>query len=119
MSWNETEILGARRAILETAQAMISGKLSYIEGARRIVASWRASKLDQWDSDFLPFVGINSETEALPLGKMRTHWNATALENLQPEIDRSEAWARKFGEPFCRNLVRRLSEPSDGIFRQP
>ena len=110
MSWNETEILATRRAILEAAQAMLAGRLSYIEGARRIVGAWRASKLDQWDSDFLPFVGIDSETEALPFGKMRANWSVAALEDLQPEIDRSEAWAQKFGEPFCRNLVARLSD---------
>jgi hypothetical protein len=41
---------------------------------------------------------------------MRTHWNAGALEALQPEIERAEAWAKAFGEPFCRNLVKRFSD---------
>jgi len=59
--------------------------------------------------DLLPFVRIDSETEALPLGEMRVHWQQTALEGLQPEIDRMEAWARRFGEPYCRNLVARFS----------
>jgi hypothetical protein len=109
MSWNEPEILKARHAIFDAAQGMLAGKLSYIEGARKIVASWWMSKLDQWDADFLPFVAINSETEALPFGKMRAHWQAAALEALQPEIDRMETWARECGEPHCRNLVARLS----------
>ncbi len=113
MSRNEKEILAARRTILEAAQAMLAGRLSYIEGARRIVAAWRTSKLDEGDPDFLPFVGIDSETEAFPLGKMRTLWNAAALANLQPEIDRSEAWAQNLAEPFCRNLVKRLSEAGE------
>jgi hypothetical protein len=109
MSWNETEILAARRAILEAAQAMLTGRLSYIEGARQILRAWPASKLDDRDPDLLPFSGIDSETDALPLGEIRALWNAAALGALQPEIDRSEAWARDFGEPFCRNLVKRLS----------
>ncbi|MBW8853401.1 MAG: hypothetical protein JF604_03530, partial [Bradyrhizobium sp.] len=68
MSWNESQILKARRAILEAAQDMLAGRLTYIEGARKIVAAWWASKLDESDVDFLPFAGIGSETEALPFG---------------------------------------------------
>jgi hypothetical protein len=109
MSWNESEILKARRAILDAAQDMLAGRLTYVEGARKIVAAWWASKLDEGDADFLPFVGIASETESLPLGKMRAHWQPAALEALQSEIDRMEAWARQFGEPYCRNLVARFS----------
>ena len=109
MSWNESEILKARRAIFDAAQDMLAGRLTYIEGARKIVAAWWASKLDERDVDFLPFVGIGSETEALPFGKMRAHRQPLALEALQPEIDRMEAWARQFGEPYCRNLVARFS----------
>ena len=63
MSWNESEILEARRAILDAAQDMLAGRLAYIEGARKIVATWWRSKLDERDADFLPFVGIDSETE--------------------------------------------------------
>ena len=79
MSWNESEILEARRAILDAAQDMLAGRLTYIEGARKIVAIWWRSKLDERDADFLPFVGIDSETEALPFGEMRAHWQPAAL----------------------------------------
>ena len=109
MSWNESEILKARHAILDAAQDMLAGRLTYIEGARKIVAAWWTSKLDEGDPDFLPFVGINSETEALPFGEMKTHWQPAAVDTLQPEIDRMQAWARRFGEPHCRNLVARFS----------
>jgi hypothetical protein len=110
MSWNESEILKARQAIFDTAQDMLAGRLSYIEGARKIVAAWWRSKLDEGDADFLPFVGIDSETEALPIGKIRAHWQPAALEALQPEIDRMETWARECGgESHCRNLVARFS----------
>jgi len=109
MSWNESEILKARQAIFDAAQGMLAERLTYIEGARKIVAAWWASKLDERDADFLPFVGIGSETETLPFGNMRAHWQPAALDALQPEIDRMEAWARRFGEPHCRNLVARFS----------
>ncbi len=109
MSWNESEILGARRVIFEATKDMLADKLSYIEGARKISAARFAARLDERDADLLPFVGIVSETDALPFGEMRTHWQASALEVLQPEIAKKEAWARQFAEHHCRKLVQRFS----------
>ena len=109
MSWNESEIIDARRAMLDAAQFMLAGKLSYIEGARKIIAAKRLARLDEWDPDLIPFEGINSETDALPFGEIRARWQAAALAALQPDIDRLEAWARQRGEPHCRNLVARFS----------
>jgi hypothetical protein len=109
MSWNESEILAACGRILKIAQHMLTGKLSYIEGARKIVATGKTARLDEWDPDLVPFVGIASETDALPFGEMREHWQVAALDALQPEIDEKEAWARSFGEFHCRCLVERFS----------
>lgn len=89
---------------------MLSGKLSYVEGARKIVAARATARIDERDDDLLPFVGIVSETDALPFGEMRKHWQAVALDALQPEIEQKEAWARGFGEDHCKNLVDRFSE---------
>jgi hypothetical protein len=109
LSWNESEILEARRAIFAAAQDMLAGRLSYIEGARRVVAAKVASRLDQWDVDLLPFAGIDSDTETFPFGDMRAHWQAAALESLEPKIIETEAWARSVGEPHCRSLVKCFS----------
>jgi hypothetical protein len=109
MSIDASKILAARRAILEAAQGMLTGTLSYIEGARKIKQAWFSSRLDESDPDFLSFVGIDGETDALPFGEMRAHWQAAALKALQPEIDRMEDWARNLGEPHCRSLVDRFS----------
>ena len=109
MSWNESEIIKARHAMVDVAQDMLAGRLSYIEGARKIVTAKWAARLDQWDADLLPFIAIQSETDALPLGEMRAHWQGEALEALQPEIDRIEAWARSLGEPYCHKLIARFS----------
>lgn len=109
MSWNETEILAARRTILKAAQDMLAGKLSYLEGSRKIVSAGTTARIDERDVDLLAFVGIVSETDALPFGEMRKHWQAAALDALQPEIDQKEAWAREFGEGHCKSLVERFS----------
>ena len=113
MSYNESKILETRRGILEAAQDMLAGKLSYIEGARKIVAVWATARLDERDADLLPFVGIASETDALPFGETREHWQVAALDALQPEFDKKEAWAREYGESHCRSLVERFSNVLD------
>ncbi|WP_315765505.1 MULTISPECIES: hypothetical protein [unclassified Bradyrhizobium] len=110
MSWNEAEIEAARDTVLKTAQDMLAGNLTYIEGARKIVVARWAARLNERDADILAFIGIDSETEALPVGPIRKYWQRSALDALQPEIDRSEAWARGFGERHCRNLIHRLSK---------
>jgi hypothetical protein len=108
MSSNDSEMMIARHLIFEAAQDMLAGRLSYIEGARKICPARFSWGLDEWDDDLRCFIGIDSETDALPFGKMREYWQTEALEALQPEIDRKEAWARMFAEPHCRNLVERF-----------
>jgi hypothetical protein len=65
MSWNESEIMTARRAIFDAAQDMLAGRLSYIEGARKIVAASCAAKLDERDPDVLQPRFWSIRTEAL------------------------------------------------------
>jgi hypothetical protein len=109
MSWDESEIAAARRTIIETANGILSGTISPIEGARGIARDRFPACLEN-DPDVLPFVGIVSETEALPLGSDRAHWQAKALADLQAKIDESQAWARKFGTVYCQNLVTRSAD---------
>jgi hypothetical protein len=108
MSYDESKMMEARLVIYEAAQEMLTGRLSYIEGARRISSARFAWGLDELDADLRCFIGIDSETDALPFGEMRAHWQAAALEALQAEIDRKEAWARQLAGSHCRNLVDRF-----------
>jgi hypothetical protein len=98
----------AKRKIGEAARDMLSGALSFIEGARLINQLRWAAKLGEFDLDILPFVAIDCETDALPFGHVRQHWAPDALAKLQPEIERSEQWAREFGQPYCQKLIDRF-----------
>jgi hypothetical protein len=98
----------AQQKIAETARDMLSGAMSFIEGARLINRLRWAAELAEFDPDILPFIGIDSETDALPLGEVRKHWAPEALAKLQPEIERLEKWARDFGRLNCQNLIDRF-----------
>jgi hypothetical protein len=104
----------ARLDIAATARAMLNGELSFIEGGRRIAMLRLYADLPEFDADLMAFVAIDSETDALPFGEVRLLWNPDALARMQPEIDRSERWARDVGEKHCRRLVERFG-PSDKI----
>jgi hypothetical protein len=106
--------MGARRTILETAHDMLAARISFIEGSRKIIAQQFVARLGS-APEIPPFISIDSETEALPLGEIRMYWQAAALEALQPKIEQSEAWARSVGESHCRNLVRMLSDGQLGV----
>src|SRR5882672_5877335 len=101
----------ARRAIGMTTRALLTGALSYIEGARKIANLRFPADLER-DSDIMPFVGIDSETDALPMGDFRHLWDPEALRKLQPEIDKAEQWARELGRQYCERLVKRFEGTS-------
>ncbi len=99
----------SKRKIAETAAQMMAGTVSFIVGARSICQFGYEAGIHD-DPDILPFVGIDSETDALPLdSELRRLWSPVALEKLQPEIDRKEEWARQFGTPYCERLVIRFN----------
>ncbi|WLI89485.1 DUF2489 domain-containing protein [Massilia sp. R2A-15] len=103
-----------RRQVVETAQAMLDGQLCYLIGSRRLSALRHEVDIANSDADFLIFVGIDSDTDALPLGEVRRHWSAEALAKLEPEIQSAEAWAAKVGSEACRSLIARFAEQEAG-----
>ena len=100
--------LSAQLKIVEFARRMLDGKLSYIEGTRRIMPLSFNAHLEE-DPDILSLTGIFSETNAFPIGEQRNRWDPDALEALQPKIDSAENRARANGEAPCRSIVKRFS----------
>jgi hypothetical protein len=101
----------------ENCCCMLGGHMTFIEGARRISALRSEAKLHDFDPDILPFIAIDSETDALPLGEVRKLWASDALARLQPEIDKAERWAREVGCSSCQQLVNRFTVPGSNIDR--
>ncbi|WP_143151683.1 hypothetical protein [Burkholderia ubonensis] len=68
-----------RRQVVSTAQAMLDGQLSFLIGSRRLASLRHEANAAADDTDFLVFVAIDSETDALPLGAPREHWDQSVL----------------------------------------
>jgi hypothetical protein len=99
-----------RRRVVSTAQAMLEGQLSFLIGSRRLAALRHETDTADDDVDFMVFVAIDWETDALPLGAVRDHWDQDALARLEPEIEEAERWAFTAGTNACRSLIARFGE---------
>lgn len=99
-----------RRQVVSAAQAMLDGQLSFLIGSRRLAALRHETDTAADDADFLIFVAIDSETDALPLGAVREHWDPGALAGLEPEIEEAENWASIVAADACRSLIARFGE---------
>lgn len=98
-----------RREVVETAEAMLYGRRSFLSGSRRLAALRHEVGVDGSDADFLTFVIIESETDSLPIGEIRQYWGADALTKLEPEISDAEIWAASEGTAACRSLIKRFA----------
>lgn len=90
---------------------MLDGQLSFLIGSQRLAALRHEIDTAGDDADFMVFVAIDSETDALPLGAVREHWDQNALARLEPEIEEAERWAASAGGDACKSLIARFGGP--------
>src|SRR4051812_7924138 len=97
-----------QQRIVDVASAILRGELGIIEGSRQLCSlQFRVSSLDH-NPDFLSFVGIDSETDHLPVGDVRRHWAADALARKDIEIRKAEAFYRDHAIAGCERLLARF-----------
>jgi hypothetical protein len=96
-----------RKKLVDIVRRMLNGEVSFLDGALMIPAS-STLEIDEFDVDFIPFIAINSESDRLPLGEVRRHWQPEALAKLQPEIDSTEKWAREIASQHCQRIIERF-----------
>ncbi len=97
-----------QQQVVEAASAMLHGELGIIEGSRLLAGlCCRVSSLEH-DPDFLCFVGIDSETDHLPIGDIRQHWASEALAVKDAEIRAAESFHRDHAIAACQVLLRRF-----------
>src|SRR5579862_1661637 len=94
---NEEHVTSVRRQVVALVQDMLCDHLCFLEGARLLASLQHEAAVEADDPDFTVFVGIASETDNLPIGRLRIHWSAEALARHQPEIDAVTKWAKSHG----------------------
>jgi hypothetical protein len=93
--------------ILCTAKQLVADRLGVIAASRRL-ARLRHYVEPQIAEVLLTFCGIDSETDALPIGAQRKQWNREALQRKDREIGESEHFYRDSAIKAATELIRRL-----------
>jgi hypothetical protein len=106
------DLAEARARVVAIASKVLAGLQSPIVASRDLSRLRFHVGVPEDDPDFTAFVAIDSETDALPVGKARQHWAAEALAAMEPEIARAEEWAMTNWRDAFANVVRRFASPA-------
>ena len=101
----------AQQKAVAVAEAILRGELGVLEGARQL-ASLGHDLVDDWrvDPDFLVVGVLDSQTDHLPVGKVRNLWDPASLAAKDTLIQRIESESRHDVEQACRNIVSRFRD---------
>ena len=103
---NEEHGKTASEKVVALARSVLSGDTGIAEGSRQL-AAWRFDVGAENDPDFLFFVGVASETDDLPIGPVRQHWNPGALRVKDAELAAYEAKVEQKAFEVCRSLIQK------------
>lgn len=95
--------------VMRCARDILEGRLGVIVGARRmaaLTADLRAARAEPLST----FLAVDSETDDLPLGAVREHWDPDALAARDVELARAEAAYHEPVRLACLDLLARLAE---------
>jgi hypothetical protein len=97
--------------ILHVAKELVEGRIGVIAAARELRQFYGEEA--QLADLLLTFVGIDSETDDLPVGGVRKEWSRDALERKDREIAAAEQLYRDRAMNAAAALVRLLASPSE------
>jgi hypothetical protein len=104
--WNEELWRKHCRRIRDRALDLLEGRLGVIETSRVMLPLAYWTKV-QNEPEFLLFCAIASETDDLPVGDVRAHWAADALEREDVRIEAAEKLWREQALSAAEKLVER------------
>jgi len=96
-----------RQSMVRVAHGILDGSIGIVAGARQLTRLRLPSRAERF-SDVLVFVGIDSETDHLPLGEVRRLWNPAALKVKDAELAAYEVKVRERAFEACRALIKRF-----------
>jgi len=98
-----------RKRIIETANEILAGNLDVVSGCR-ILKSALHDKEFFGDPDANCIIGVDSETDDLPMGAVRDLWNSDALAKRDAAREEYVARVRERVFKACRNLIAKVSQ---------
>jgi hypothetical protein len=97
----------AKMEVLRLAATVVNGELEMIHGCRLLVSHFGDAGLRD-DPDALVIVGVESETDDLPVADQREYWNQPALAVKIAAKEEYIATVRPMVIEACRALAAKL-----------
>src|SRR5690348_11621292 len=95
----------ARAAAVETLVSLLAGSIGLINASRKLASLRYQLEGEELDDDWRVFVCVDSETDHLPAGQERTHWQAEALARKDVEIKNTEQFYAASAMVAAQNLL--------------
>lgn len=97
-----------RKEIVDVCFLIINNDVDFIEGCRKLVSL--RNQLDLEDEvDFLPFVGVASETDEYPVQGTRENYSEAYLKRIDEEISNYVSQVRPSIIEACNVLIVKYS----------
>jgi hypothetical protein len=101
-----------KERIARIAREMLSGTMDLFVGCREICAL-RGSGLSETDEQVLTtIIGVESETDAFPIGSERSLWDADALREKDEELSQYLHKVRPIILAACRRIIEQFELPA-------
>lgn len=105
-----SELIEARHL----ASGMIDGSIGVIEGCRRLIPILTDLGMNADTSEAVRIlVGLDSQTDHIPLGDSRKHYNPAYLKELDREFDEFTLYFREEVIGACEEILQELSAKSN------
>jgi hypothetical protein len=101
----------AKAKILSFAKQLLADRLGVI-AASRMLSPFRDDAENELAELLIVFVLIDSETDSLPVGRVREYWAPEALARKDTEIAEAETFYRSDAREAAKSLIALLEEPS-------
>jgi hypothetical protein len=106
----EASVRLARESVICVTQKALDGQTGVIDAARTLLPLLRRSPELTSEEDFNLVRAIDSETDDLPLGRVREYWDPVVLASKDREIARCESLWRDQLRAVCERIIERLHD---------
>lgn len=94
--------------ILIIVNDILEEKIGSIKASRKLIRLFSEIGFDD-DNDLLVFKALDSETDHLPVGKLRENYSSQKLKEIDEEIKKYEDFYRNSVMSACKNILKKYS----------
>jgi hypothetical protein len=101
---------GARERALQIARAVLAGDISVLEAPIALCPLLRSDPTIASKDDAKLMIALESETDHLPIGRVREEWHPDFLPEKDQEVARFEELSRKDVRSACERILLRTQQ---------